>query len=1293
MKKLFSIFALILLMVGFKAQAKDVYAVVSGKTMTIKYLDTKPTGGYTVDEWTAHADYFVPNLHATIHDVVETIVIDYTMKDVKPTSTSFWFSNFIALKQIQNIQYLNTSEVVDMSYMFYKCGLLESIDLSGFNTDNVTTFQCLFHSCASLKELDLSTFNTANAESVLSMFYSCSKLKRLDLAHFNTANVKRICYMFGNCTSLEEVDIRNFTVENVKEIHSMFEGCSQLRTIYCVNDWSGLASTITSTEKENVFKGCTSLVGGKNSACDGASDIDVTFARLDGISDKKGYFTAPKEVYTEYADGVLTYKYDNERLYSANKTAVYDPDKPRFSGYNNDVVSAVIDPSMKEANLTTTNMMFYGKGGSELSKMETISGMENLNTENVTDMNYMFYYCRALESVDLRGLNTAKVTGMYGMFSGCSSLKELDLSSFNTSNVTDMMCMFYNCSALEKVNLSSFNTSNVTRTMEMFEGCSSLKEVDLSSFNTPKLEIINYMFKDCYALEKVDLSMFNTSEVTSMVSLFEDCKALKEVDLSGFDTKKVKDVKNAFKNCAALKTIYCSGDWSVDNSIVNADYKKNLFYGCTALEGGKDTKYNSSYVDIDYARMDGVGGNKGYFTPANTVYTEYEDGVLTYRYDHNAYYSTKNAELYDPDKPRFKTYYGDVKKAVIDPSMKEAKLTTTQNMFFGTGSYKLIKLETIEGLENLNTSEVTDMNYMFGYCYALKELDLSTFDTRKVTNIRALFYECNALEQLNISSFRTPNVTNMQSVFYNCKALESLDLSGFNTRNVTTMYCTFAGCSKLEQVDLSSFNTANVTNIAYMFVNCVALKELNLNNFNIDKVTTSQSMFNGCTVLKTIYCNDIWPKPSTSTDMFKGCKALVGGNETAYSDSYTDITYARLDGYGDMKGYFTATAEVYTEYEDGVLTYRYDDQRHKSYKKAEKYDPNKQRFAAYRTDIIKAVIDPSMKDANLKTTVAMFYGWLGNSGYGLKNLETIEGLENLKTENVLDMYYMFGDADELRSLDLSHFNTAKVENMRSMFYDCERLKTVDISSFQMDNVVDASYMFYYCPRLATIYHNGDWTKSDMTADYMFSGCKRLVGRSGTKFNSSDLTNKTYARLDGGKKHPGYFTGVYRVTLEAENGSANVNESGVNLNHVLEGTKLTFSATPNEGYVLSGWTNYNSGSSLTVTDNVTVTANFKLQTFTVTFYDWNNTVLKTETVEYGKAATAPENPVREGYEFAGWDTDFSNVKSNLTVRAQYKSTEGIDNVDVEDNPQKIVRDGQIYILRGEKMYDMTGKAIK
>ena len=85
-----------------------------------------------------------------------------------------------------------------------------------------------------------------------------------------------------------------------------------------------------------------------------------------------------------------------------------------------------------------------------------------------------------------------------------------------------------------------------------------------------------------------------------------------------------------------------------------------------------------------------------------------------------------------------------------------------------------------------------------------------------------------------------------------------------------------------------------------------------------------------------------------------------------------------------------------------------------------------------------------------------------------------------------------------------------------------------------------------------------------------------------------------------------------------------------------------------GYTFTGWDKPFAN----VTSNLTVTAQYSINTYTVTFKDWDGTTLKVQTVNHGSAATAPANPTREGYTFTGWSTDFSNVTSDLTVIAQY-----------------------------------------
>ena len=88
-------------------------------------------------------------------------------------------------------------------------------------------------------------------------------------------------------------------------------------------------------------------------------------------------------------------------------------------------------------------------------------------------------------------------------------------------------------------------------------------------------------------------------------------------------------------------------------------------------------------------------------------------------------------------------------------------------------------------------------------------------------------------------------------------------------------------------------------------------------------------------------------------------------------------------------------------------------------------------------------------------------------------------------------------------------------------------------------------------------------------------------------------------------------------------------------------------------------------------NMSVDVVYSANTYTVTFKDWNGTVLKTQQVQYGGAATAPANPTRVGYTFTGWDKAFTNVTANLVVTAQYVQNEPVSTPVPSDAPQIVV----------------------
>ena len=239
--------------------------------------------------------------------------------------------------------------------------------------------------------------------------------------------------------------------------------------------------------------------------------------------------------------------------------------------------------------------------------LETISGLENLNTANVTDMNSMFSGCSALTSLDLKNFNTENVTDMSYMFFKCSALTSLDLKNFKTARVKHMYYMFYGCSALTSLDLKNFNTENVTDMYNMFDGCSDLTSLDLTNFNTTKVTNMSNMFSFCSALTSLDLTNFNTTNVTYMYNMFDGCSALTSLDLTNFSTANVECMQEMFKGCSTLQSLYVSDNFVV-TGIKYESYKKNLFTDCKALKGAIP-EYDSAKTSSVYANY-----KTGYFS-------------------------------------------------------------------------------------------------------------------------------------------------------------------------------------------------------------------------------------------------------------------------------------------------------------------------------------------------------------------------------------------------------------------------------------------------------------------------------------------------------------------------------------------------------------------------------------------------------------------------------------------------------------------------------------------------------
>ena len=466
------------------------------------------------------------------------------------------------------------------------------------------------------------------------------------------------------------------------------------------------------------------------------------------------------------------------------------------------IKNIVFDESFKTYAPTSLEHFFAG-----CSTLETITGLEYLNTANVTNMYRMFYECNKLSSLDLSKFNTEKVTNMEEMFYSCQNLSSLDLSNFNTEKVTDMRGMFYGCQKLSSLDLSKFNTEKVTNMSGMFAGCQKLSSLDLSKFNTKEVKHMNSMFESCSALSSLDLSNFNTEKVTNMSgmfagcqklssltlsnfntanvefmdNMFNGCSVLTSLDLSNFNTKKVRYMYSMFQACSALTTIYASDEFVTTKVEIGSD----MFSGCTNLKG-----FDSSMIDHKKANC----GTDGYFTPG-CAYAEYDlsSETLTFRYK-----GVKPAEAYDlnveSNNPGWEDQKGNIKKVVFDASFANARPTSCC-WWFGNCFY----LTEIEGIENLNTQNVTDMRDMFTCCYALTSLDVSNFNTQNVEDMTDMFLGCEKLSLLDLSNFNTERVESMSSMFSGCSTLQTIFASDkFVTDQVWGDVDMFIGCDNLK---------------------------------------------------------------------------------------------------------------------------------------------------------------------------------------------------------------------------------------------------------------------------------------------------------------------------------------------------------------------------------------------------------------------------------------------------------------------------------------------------------------
>ena len=951
------------------------------------------------------------------------------------------------------------------------------------------------------------------------MFYYLHGIISLDLNNLDTSKVTDMSEMFKSnfnyTTSLTSLNINSWNTSNVTNMKEMFSECKSLTTL----DVSHFDTSKVTNMKE-MFNECRSL-----------TNLDVSHFDTFNVIDMSKMF-----------------------YYCRNLTSL------DVSNFNT-------------SNVTNMKEMFYN-----LSNVDTLD-VSNFDTSNVTNVTFMFGECRSITSLDVSHFDTSKVTNMAYMFYDCDNLENLDVSNFNTSNVTNMEGLFGYCKKLTSLDVSHFDTSKVTNMIAMFSECSNLTTLDLSNWDTSNLEkISNFststirsdgtyvshvgsgMFSGMSSLVELKLGPnFNTSKVTNMAGLFDHNLDLTTLDLSTFDTSNVTNMLVMFYYCYNLKTIYVSDKWNTDKVTTST----SMFYLDTKLVGGKGTAFNSSKIDKEYARIDGgpTSSTPGYLTLSGQSEAIFDTGIrvngkmkgLANGSTTSASYSNSNSTItaFTRSTTISDTYRTDAYKVSTSDSPLPIYMwfdsgtiywySDATNVYLNPdSSYMFYRFNSLTSLDlnNLDTSNVTNMRDMFSYCSKLASLDVSNFDTSNVTNMTEMFYYCSKLNSLDLSNFNTSNVTNMEKMFACSSGLTSINLTSLDTSKVSTMKQMFYYCSKLNSLDLSSFNTSNVTNMEEMFhlydANAyvssvyllktitfgenwdtskvttmkgmfqwdVGLTSLDVSNWNTSNVTNMYAIFDSCRNLTSLDVSN-WNTSNVISmgGMFRGLNSLISLDVSHFDTS--NVTYM-----GEMFSNCTKLTSLDVSHFD-----------------TSKVTAMEGMFA--NCEKLTSLDVSHFDTSNVTTMKRMFYY--------CDSLTSLD-VSHFDTSKVTDMSGMFSCMRDLISLDLSSFDTSNVTVMGSeytnesytamdgMFYNT-RFQTIDLSSFDTSKVTKMGSMFRYNYNLKTIYVSDKWNTNNVTISaFMFKDTTNIHGGEGTTYNSSKV-DKEYARVDGGPSSstPGYLT--------------------------------------------------------------------------------------------------------------------------------------------------------------------------
>ena len=366
-----------------------------------------------------------------------TIYLQGNGKIIANKNSSYLFYDFVYLWSIEGLEYLDTSQVENMSYMFSDTYLLEEIDLSNFDTSQVKNMRGMFMYASNLTTLDLSNFDTSNVTDMSDMFHECT-VSSLNLSNINTSNVTNMNNMFYKCYLLETLDLSSFDTSNVTDMSHMFQLCRKLTNLNI--------DTFDTSNVTNMFE--------MFSYCENLTSLNLSNFDTSKVTDMSYMFRNCSSLIYLNVSNFDTSNVTNMSYMFVSCSSLTKLDVSNFNTSN------------------VTNMAYLFSSCTNLTSLD----VSNFDTSNVTNMAYLFSSCTNLTSLDVSNFDTSNVVNMQGLFSS-SNYIELDLSNFDTSKVTNMSYMFVNCSNLRTIDFRFADFKTVKNVNRMFNNTSNLSVI------------------------------------------------------------------------------------------------------------------------------------------------------------------------------------------------------------------------------------------------------------------------------------------------------------------------------------------------------------------------------------------------------------------------------------------------------------------------------------------------------------------------------------------------------------------------------------------------------------------------------------------------------------------------------------------------------------------------------------------------------------------------------------------------------------------------------------------------